>query len=555
VPAFARHFMTMPGTVDDRAAARTAGRPVRQLAAEFVGRRSLRDMAGNRELRPSSTNACRAAAPAAGGVRPGVVQVDTLALRHDKFDANRARIGTLWLAADERRVQHRARAPARGAVRRTGMAPHPREEQATRLRHRRAELRQDESLERAELSLKNAERAQAIRGARDRTVWPHRRIAHAQAGDRTRRRRCVAELEHELAQKRGARGRRGRMAHLRELAAIRMRTELEVAQQDAPQARTLAQQRFSHQLLQQQIRNKIEQAQGIEDASRQRAELARLHEAEQAAARARARSTTKNTRPPEPAAAGQRGAPARSRARARMGGACRPGARACCAPTRRRWKPKASAAGNRRAAPRGGQQDALAQHEKLLRTIEADALARAANERWLGAERATRQPAPSRASWQLELRRMERAETSCARTGAPWARWTMPPSWRWRRAERGPAGRLLKTRVHAGMDAGQLAALAGVVAPQRWTPARLAQEGWNAGTRAARARGRQGPAPPARPAGLAERRQQGGAGQPGPASAPAWPRCAPAPPACHGHASRPGDRFCAACGAACRTKG
>jgi hypothetical protein len=31
--------------------------------------------------------------------------VETAALRHDKFDHNRERVGTMWLVADERHVQ------------------------------------------------------------------------------------------------------------------------------------------------------------------------------------------------------------------------------------------------------------------------------------------------------------------------------------------------------------------------------------------------------------------------------------------------------------------
>ena len=47
VAAFAQHFMTVPGTVTTRQLEDLLAPSVRQLAAEFIGGRSLQDMAGN----------------------------------------------------------------------------------------------------------------------------------------------------------------------------------------------------------------------------------------------------------------------------------------------------------------------------------------------------------------------------------------------------------------------------------------------------------------------------------------------------------------------------
>jgi hypothetical protein len=146
----------------------------------------------------------------------------------------------------------------------------------------------------------------------------------------------------------------------------------------------------------------------------------------------------------------------------------------------------------------GGQQEALAQHEKLLRTIEAEQRqARAQKEvELLGEEhRHQQRRAEQEANWQHELRRMgaERAERAAQLAHAlDLARMEIA------RAE--SLGQLddttklavaaapnaavladyLKTRVHASMDAGQLAALAGVVAAggavSALDAARLAQE-------------------------------------------------------------------------------
>ena len=89
-------------------------------------------------------------------------------------------------------------------------------------------MRQDESLEQASLSLKSAERAQAIRA---REIDLYGRIVEAKnrkqalergAGD------VLTELEHTLAKKGAARADDAtEWAHLRALAEIRMRTELD----------------------------------------------------------------------------------------------------------------------------------------------------------------------------------------------------------------------------------------------------------------------------------------------------------------------------------------
>jgi len=106
VSAFAQHFMTMPGTVTTDHLRELLAPSVRQLAAEFIAGQPIRDMAANRDLRPQLDERLQGALKlrlAQYGL--AVVQVDTLALRHDKFDANRARIGSLWLVADDRRVE------------------------------------------------------------------------------------------------------------------------------------------------------------------------------------------------------------------------------------------------------------------------------------------------------------------------------------------------------------------------------------------------------------------------------------------------------------------
>jgi hypothetical protein len=473
VAAFARHFMTMPGTIGSAQLRELLAAPVRQAVADFVGARSVREMAANRELRLELDERLQ------GSLRMllatyglAAERVDTLALRHDKYDANRARVGSLWLAADERHVELEHARHLDDLYDAEEWQKIRRAEQQGRLRQRSAEL-----------SLEEAEQAHAVRL---REIELYSRIADAGSRKQAIERGAgdvLAGLEHELAQKAESRaGEAAEWAHLRELARIRMRSELEVAQQDALQARQLAQQRFSHQLLQQQIRNKIEQALGIEDAARQRAELARLHEAGQLAAR-RSRELDD-----EEHDARRRSLELANAARRRE------------AERVLEWEEEL-AQGRKRELLRadsveaeetrqqlealrlgGDKAGAAAQHEKLLRTIEADALHERATQQ-VALEAEERRHALRRqeheAQWQQELRRLEheraaraaqhahaielaridiaRAESLGAQGDT--AKLALAPP-----ANAAALADFMKTQVHAGMRADQLAALSGVVA-------------------------------------------------------------------------------------------
>jgi len=455
VPAFARHFMTMPGTVTTGQLRELLQPAVRQLAAEFVGARSLREMAGRRELRAEFDERLQGALRlllADYGL--GVVAVDTLALRHDKFDANRARIGTLWLAADERRVKLEHARQLEELYDEGEWHKITREEQQARLRLRRLELRQNDTIDRAELTLANAERAQAVR-ARELDLFA--RVAESKSRREAVERgagEILLELEHELAQKRGQRAvEQAEWRHLQALAALRMRGALEVAQQEALQARTLARQRFSQQLLTQQIRNKVEQAKEIEDASRRRAELARLRAAEDEAAR-RAQALDEEEHKAQfdllvLANTSRRRALEREEEWLELQGQAR------LREQLRAEDLEAEGVKQRLDALKreGGQQESIAQHEKLLRTIEAEERhARAAKEVELLSEERLRQHA-------LELARLDITRLDAIGQLDDTAKLAVAAA-----PNAAVLADYLKTRVHAGMDADQLAALAGVVA-------------------------------------------------------------------------------------------
>lgn len=496
VPAFARHFMTMPGTIGADELRELLAAPLRQLAAEFVGARSIREMAGNPLLREQFDERLQSGLGlllAEYGL--AAVKVDTVELRHDKYDAHRARVGSLWLAADERHVQiehakHLDELYDAGEWQRLRRA-----EQAARVRQRERELRQDDAIARAELSLQGADRAHAIRA---RQIELYARILDAGSRKQALERgagEALAELEHELARKGAHRADEAHeWQHLRALAQVRMRSELEVAQQDARQAQAIARQRFSQQLLQQQIRHKIEQAALIEDASRRQAELVRLRASEEDAAR-------------------------RGREIDEQEHLARHQTLLLANAARRREAERLQEWEDEQARQRIESTRTQAQQDKLARTIELDARqARARQDVQLDLEE--RRHA-------LELRRLEAFAAmddtaKLALAAAPNAQ---------------ALNDFMKTRVHATMDADQLNALAGLAGEGRLSLPEAMQlvrdEQARRELEVDRDRRHQVELLAAQAAVV----QAGVAGM-------SMRRCA------HGHPAREGERICAACGAA-----
>ena len=289
--AFARQFMRAPGAVT-RAHLHALLLPsVRQIALEFIGSRALREMDANADLRPELNERLQSALTqrlAPSGL--AVARVETLSLRHDKRDGNGdAAIGTLWLGGlpAQELEQH--------SLERMKQLDQlydeeewqriRREELAARHAHRRAELRQDATVEKAELGHQEAERLQALRG---RQIDLYGRILEA----KSRRQAldhgaalALGELEQELAQKGAQRAEEAASwEHVRALAAIKMRSELELSQLHGREQIQLAQQRFTHQVHLQSIAQQVESALLIDDETSRRTQLARLRQAEADAA-------------------------------------------------------------------------------------------------------------------------------------------------------------------------------------------------------------------------------------------------------------------------------
>jgi hypothetical protein len=488
-----------------------------------------------------------------------VVQVDTLALKHDKFDAHRARIGSLWLVADERNVDLEHAGHLDQLYDDAEWQKIRREEREARLRYRRAELAQDDAIEKAELSLQNSERLQAVRA---REIELYGRIAEAKnrqqaiaagAGE------VLAELEHEIAQKQAARGDvEADWAHLRHIAQIRMRTELELSAQQGAEQRQLAQQRFAHQLLQQQIANKVAQAQLIEDESRKRAELARLHQLQQ-------------TTFARQAAIEQEQHLAQHQALALVNAAHRREAERV-----QEWEDQLAAERARELARKGGAADAQTQHEKLLRTIEAEDLYnRKENQRQLELEQGRQQIAlqGQEAQWQQELRRIDKEremrfaelahEADLARIAIARAEslGAMSDTAKLALADAPNAAALadyMKTQVHAGMSAQQLAALGGVVGASHNVTAQEAMRLAEEREEKSRAR-REQEVDKERQHQLELLKLQNDVNKQALASQAELgmgvahgraPASAPALTCPNGHAVQPGERFCSRCGAA-----
>ncbi|MEG1052519.1 MAG: hypothetical protein RSF79_10805 [Janthinobacterium sp.] len=384
--AFARQFMRAPGAVT-RAHLHALLLPsVRQIALEFIGSRALREMDANADLRPELNERLQSALTqrlAPSGL--AVARVETLSLRHDKRDGNGdAAIGTLWLGGlpAQELEQH--------SLERMKQLDQlydeeewqriRREELAARHAHRRAELAQDATVEKAELNHQEAERLQALRG---RQIDLYGRILEA----KSRRQAldhgaalALGELEQELAQKGAQRAdEAANWEHVRALAAIKMRSELELSQLHGREQIQLAQQRFTHQVHLQSIAQQVESALLIDDETSRRTQLARLRQAEADAAQREAQLEAEQHQ------AAWQGLMLANAARKRE------------AERVQEWEDQMQLARQREllraeahkdeaaqvqaaeiaekvaALRRGGaREDAIAQQEKLLRTIEAD---------------------------------------------------------------------------------------------------------------------------------------------------------------------------------------
>lgn len=372
VPAFAQHFMTVPGAVTTLQLHELLAPSVRQVAAEFLGGRAIRDLANTAALREQLNERLHTALRqrlAEFGL--AAVQVETLALRHDKYDDNRDRVGSLFLVADERQLQLEHVKQLDQLYDEEEWQAIWRQERKMRSDYRRAELKQEAE-----------EQMLAIRA---REIDLYGRIIEARTRKQAFERgagAALADLEHELARRKSVQaGEAADWDQVRRLAQIKMRTEMELAQQAGMEEKALARQRFSHQLYQQQLQHRIQSALAIEDEEYRRGQLQLLRKAEADATRRAQEIEAEHHRARFQGialanAARHREAEriqeweeqehlARKRDMARGEEARDAGARVQVAEISARLDELKRS---------GASADSIAQHEKLLRTIEADGM-------------------------------------------------------------------------------------------------------------------------------------------------------------------------------------
>jgi hypothetical protein len=295
--AFTRCFMAAPDAITATQLQQLLEPTVRQIALEFVGAQSLREMQDNRDLRQQLDERLLS------GLNLRIVeygltvtQVTTLEVRHDKICFEREKlgekIGTLWLVVDAKRalIDHGKRLDALYSEKEWQKISH--EEEQIRLRYRREELRQKfgkdlgwlylhgeaenarKRLSRAKLKQDENERLQVIRV---RELELYGRIIDAgtrkEAIDRGAG-EAIKELEHNLKEKSEQRQNAADLwLHVRTLARIKMRTESEITQLEGKQSAQLMHQQLSHQLQKNQLQHQISQAQLLDDQTQARAQI------------------------------------------------------------------------------------------------------------------------------------------------------------------------------------------------------------------------------------------------------------------------------------------
>ena len=295
VDAFARSFMKARGAITHSQLLRLLEPTVRQIVSQFIGAQSLRELQDNTDLRHQLDERLHSSLNLnISQFGMASTQTATTAVWHDKVSVEREKlgekIGTLWLVVDAKRAlidQGKRLNDLYGEKERQKIAH---DEEQIRLRYRREEMRQKfgkdlawlylhgehedakKRLSRGKLKQDEAERLQTIRA---RELELYGRIIEAdtrkQAMDRGAG-ETIKELEHTLKEKSELRQNSAdQWLHIRTLARIKMRTESEIIQLEGKQAAQLLQQRVSHQLQQNQLGHQIAQAQLLDDQTQARA--------------------------------------------------------------------------------------------------------------------------------------------------------------------------------------------------------------------------------------------------------------------------------------------
>ena len=297
IAAFARHFMRAAGSIKRADLENLLAAPMRQVVAEFLASQALPEMAANPQLRLQLDERLQSMLKirlAQYGL--ALLQVETLELRHDKFDAQRQKLGSLVLVLAEQRAQIALNkqfaelydasewqqiAAQRGQIERQ-LQQQQLQEQAN----------SDAKLLSAEQQLQEQERLQVLRSRKIELLGRILSADSEQQALKLGARDSLRELEHGHASKAMARldtvqG----WQQMRALAEIKMHTELEIARQTAREQLALQQQRFAlqiAQLQQQQAQERERAAQELQLDAIEREANRRAAQTRQAKAQAHA---------------------------------------------------------------------------------------------------------------------------------------------------------------------------------------------------------------------------------------------------------------------------
>jgi len=294
VPVFATHFMHAPGIITCQQLQQLLEPMVRQIAIEFLGAQSLRELQDNAHLRQQLDERLLSTLNQSIAQYGFVAtQAVTREVRHDKLTNDREKLGekisSLHLVIDGQRAQLEHSKLVDALYTNTEWQKIARQEEQIRLRYRHEEMRhqfgkdlswlhmqgQVESakkrLSRAKLRQDENERLQIIHA---RELELYGRIVEAATRKQALERGAgdtIKELEHSLKQKSEQRQNEAdQWLHIRTMARIKMRSESEITQLQGKEAAQLMQQKIQHQLQKFQLEHEFTQASLIADQDQQK---------------------------------------------------------------------------------------------------------------------------------------------------------------------------------------------------------------------------------------------------------------------------------------------
>lgn len=294
VPVFATHFMHAPGIITCQQLQQLLEPMVRQIAIEFLGAQSLRELQDNAHLRQQLDERLLSTLNQSIAQYGFVAtQAVTREVRHDKLTSDREKLGekisSLHLVIDGQRAQLEHSKLVDALYTNTEWQKIARQEEQIRLRYRHEEMRHQfgkdlswlymqgqvegakKRLSRAKLRQDENERLQIIR-ARELELYgriieagTRKQALERGAGD------TIRELEHSLKQKSEQRQNEAdQWLHIRTMARIKMRSESEITQLQGKEAAQLMQQKIQHQLQKFQLEHEFTQASLIADQDQQK---------------------------------------------------------------------------------------------------------------------------------------------------------------------------------------------------------------------------------------------------------------------------------------------